>query len=250
MPSNCCSNCCSNGLRASGAGRWLAVLLLTAGLVGADSLHARAADGDKKASRKSGEADLALRPYSDGPLTAEDFRCPPPNPVPQKNGVYLSAMTYTTLHYSTRYRWHEPTPKNFEARLTHFEIVAQVDRRQSWTTRPTDDRLLDHEQGHFDVIEAWARRIQKNINAMISAGTMIGHGDTEAAAISDLNHQVDVRVDDLMAAERKAQDQYDIATRHGTDRLAQAMERRNQVAALKEKSTPPKKPAPAAAAAD
>ena len=76
-------------------------LLAAAGLSG----WAIAADVDKK---KPTDADLALRPWRDGPLSAADFRCPPPNPVPQKNGVALAAMTYTSLHYTIQLsRWRQ-----------------------------------------------------------------------------------------------------------------------------------------------
>jgi len=190
---------------------------------------ARADDGDKK---KSSDSDLAMRPYRSGPLTAADFRCPPPNPVPQKNGVYLSAMTYTSLRYSTRYRWHDLPSGEIEARLIHFEIVAEVDRQHSWTTRPTDERLLDHEQGHFDVTEIWGRKIQKKFNDWIADGAIVGTGADKAAAIADLNQRVDRRVQDLLDQEHKAQDQYDIATRHGTNHKAQADERQKQIDSL------------------
>ena len=101
-------------------------------------------------------------------------------------------MTFTSLHYNTRYRWRELGSEKFEARLTSFDIVAEVDRRQSWTTRPTDERLLDHEQGHFDVSELNARRIQKKFNELISSGGIIGHGSDETAAIADMNQQVEI----------------------------------------------------------
>ncbi len=200
-----------------------------------------AADDAKK---KPTDAELAMRPYRDGPLTAADYRCPPPNPLPQKNGVQLSAMTFTSLHYNTRYRWREVQPEKFEARLTSFDIVAEVDRRQSWTTRPTDERLLDHEQGHFDVSELNARRIQKKFNELIASSAVIGHGSDETNAIADMNQQVETRVHDYLEQERKQQDQYDITTHHGTYHKSQAEERQKQLAALKDKTAPPEKKPP------
>ena len=197
-----------------------------------------AADDDKK---KPTDAELALRPYGNGPLTAADYRCPPPNPVPQKNGVTLAAMTYTSIHYNIRYRWKEAKSKRIEARLTSFDVTAEVDRRQSWNTRPTDDRLLDHEQGHFDLTELWARRIQKKFNDLISTGAIVGHGTDEATAVADLDQQVDTRVQELLDLEHKEQDQYDITTHHGTFHKSQADERQKQLAALHDKSPPPVK---------
>lgn len=181
-------------------------------------------------------ADPSMRPYKDGPLTAADFRSPPPNPLPEKNGVSLSAMTYTSLHYDTRYQWQEIRPGRIQARLTSFEIMAQVDRRQSWTIRPDDDRLLDHEQGHFDVAEIWSRRIQKSFDSLISGQSLVGHGHDSDQAVADLNHQVDSRVQELLDQEQKAQDQYDAQTHHGLSHGAQAKARDAQVAALREKS--------------
>jgi hypothetical protein len=216
--------------------RWRAIL--SAFLFAALSTAAFAADDAKK---KPTDAELAMRPYRDGPLTAADYRCPPPNPLPQKNGVQLSAMTFTSLHYNTRYRWREVQPEKFEARLTSFDIVAEVDRRQSWTTRPTDERLLDHEQGHFDVSELNARRIQKKFNELTSSGGIIGRGSDEASSIADMNQQVESRVHDFLDQERKQQDQYDITTHHGTYHKSQAEERQKQLVALKDKTVPPEK---------
>jgi hypothetical protein len=222
-------------LQSHSARRYLALVGLLFAVV---CRLAFAADDEKK---KPTDADLALRPYRNGPLTAADYRCPPPNPAPQKNGVALAAMTYTSVHYNIRYRWREVKPSKVEARLTMFDIVAEVDRRQSWNTRPTDDRLLDHEQGHFDVTELWARKIQKKFNELISSGAIVGHGDDEASASADLNQQVDSRVQELLDLEHKQQDQYDVATHHGTYHKSQAEERQKQIAALHEKTPPPVK---------
>jgi hypothetical protein len=201
----------------------------------------RALAADDGNSKPAAGADLALRPYRDGPLTAADFRCPPPNPVPRKNGVSLSAMTFTSLNYKVRYRWREVQPKKIEARLTHFEVTAEVDRRQSWTLRPTDDRLLDHEQGHFDITEMCARRLQKKFDELIASDSIVGHGSDDAAAIADMNQQVDSHVQEFLDLEHKRQSQYDITTRHGTNHLAQSDERQKQIAALREKTAPPVK---------
>jgi hypothetical protein len=207
----------------------LFLVFLLAVFVASDTCHIAIGDEGPK---KSNVADMAMRPYRNGPLTAADFRCPPPNPLPQKNGVYLSAMTYTSLHYNTHYRWHDSPSGKFEARLTGFEIVAEVDRRQSWTTRPTDERLLDHEQGHFDVTEMWARRIQNKFNGLVARGVIVGHGDDQTSAIADMDQQVDSNLQTMLDDEHKAQDQYDIATRHGTNYKAQADERQKQAVAL------------------
>ena len=61
---------------------------------------------------------------------------------------------------------------------------------------------------------------------------IVGTGADKAAAIADLNQRVDRRVQDLLDQEHKAQDQYDIATRHGTNHKAQADERQKQIDSL------------------
>jgi len=218
------------------SGRRHAALL---GLIVAALCRIALAAGDD--TKKPTDADLALRPYGNGPLTAADYRCPPPNPVPQKNGVALAAMTFTSTHYNIRYRWKEVKPGKVEARLTSFDVTADVDRRQSWNMRPTDDRLLDHEQGHFDVTELWARRIQKKFNDLMATGAIVGHGTDEATAVADLDQQVDARVHDFLDLEHKEQEQYDITTHHGTYHKSQADERQKQLAALHDKSPPPVK---------
>ncbi len=219
-----------HGMRPRYVSSFLAVIVAGAGLCGIG--HASIVFADETCAKQA-NADSGTRPYADGPLSPADFRCPAPNPLPEKNGVLLSAMTYTSLHYNTRFQWQEIRPGRFQARLTSFEITTQVDRRKSWTTRPNDERLLDHEQGHLDVAELWARRIQDRFDSLISSRIISGSGSSGGQAIEDLNHQVDSRVQGLLAQEKQAQDQYDVQTHHGLSRANQSEARIAQIAALR-----------------
>jgi Bacterial protein of unknown function (DUF922) len=176
----------------------------------------------------------APRKYADGPITPADFRAAVPDPPPVKDGVKLRAMTHTEIRYSTRYRWDEAKAGKVAAWLTRFECSAQLDRDQCWNNAITDLRLLDHEQGHFDITEINARRAQKKFDQLIGDKALVGHGRDEKSAVADLNKQIQDQMAQIFDKERDEQIEYDKATNHGRDFAAQAKQRGLQHDQLKE----------------
>jgi Bacterial protein of unknown function (DUF922) len=166
------------------------------------------------------------RQYSDGPMTPADFRAAVPDPRPVKDGLLLRAMTHSEIRYSTRYRWDEPKPGHVTAWLTRFDCHAELLCDKCWNKEPTDLRLLDHEQGHFDIAELNARRAQKTFDKLIADKALVGHGRDERAAVADLDKKIHDEMKAIFDQENDAQIEYDRTTNHGRDFAAQAKQRK------------------------
>ncbi|HEV2973320.1 MAG TPA: DUF922 domain-containing protein [Pirellulales bacterium] len=187
--------------------------------------------GIVKAADKAGDSS---RKYADGPIVPGDFKAAVPDPTPVKDGVKLRAMTHTDIRYSTRYRWDESNPGMVSAWLTRFDCYAALVCDKCWIKEPMDLRLIDHEQGHFDITEINARRAQKKFDQLIAEKGLVGHGHEEASAVADLNRQVDDQMQQVFDKERDEQIEYDRVTNHGRNHSAQAEQRQIQLDRLRE----------------
>jgi predicted secreted Zn-dependent protease len=176
----------------------------------------------------------APRRYSDGPIVPADFKAAVPDPSPVKDGIKLRAMTHTEIRYTTRYRWDEAKSGVVTAWLTRFDCYAVLLCDKSWIKEPMDLRLIDHEQGHFDITEINARRAQKKFVPLIADKSLIGHGHDEASAVADLHEQVHDQMQHVFDSERDEQIEYDRVTNHGRNHSAQAEQRQIQHDRIKE----------------
>jgi Bacterial protein of unknown function (DUF922) len=193
------------------------------------------------APRKSSPASVP-RTYADGPLSPADFRAAVPEPQTVKDGVKLRAMTETEIRYTTRYRWDEPTPGKVSARLTRFDCFAQLLPDKCWIKEPDDLRLLDHEQGHFDITEINARPAQKSFDKLIADQGLVGYGSDERSAVADLDKKVHDEMQKVFDREREEQIKYDRVTDHGRSFVAQAKQRAAIDKLLKESEQKESKP--------
>jgi Bacterial protein of unknown function (DUF922) len=82
---------------------------------------------------------------ADKKLEIADFKARPDITSPMK------AMTNSGIVYSWQCDRGEFT----------FEVVARFDRLKSWIRSAPGSRLLQHEQGHFDITEIYARKMRK-----------------------------------------------------------------------------------------
>ena len=121
----------------------------------------------------------------------------------------------------------------YVAKLTGIEIIASIERGKSWLFSPHDEKLLDHEQGHFDVTEITVRRALRKFNELIAGEGVTGHGHDRPSAIGDLNRQVKAMMKGFFDQEDQEQVEYDRMTHHGTVPATQAEQRQKQHAALK-----------------
>ena len=108
------------------------------------------------------------RPYSNGPLTEADFR----GKVPTEGELAKSpfqAFLFMDISWSSQYRT-TGRGRVFTAHLTQFQATAASNPTRSWNhwgkTRPD---LLDHEQGHFDITQIHAQRLELRMWKLLAA---------------------------------------------------------------------------------
>ena len=89
-----------------------------------------------------------------------------------------------------------------------YTIKSWFSRSRSWVRNQTD-HILSHEQGHFDIAEAYARKLHKRMSAY---------------RFNKNNYQKELnRIYNEVADEKAAvQQQYDRETRHSIDEVKQA----------------------------
>lgn len=157
-------------------------------------------------ARLSAAAD-ETRLYEDGLLTAQDFQATVPSDAAG------DAFTGTQLGYDFRYRY-EGREGRVRATVTEVSIKAVVRKDQSWNRRPTDPRLLEHEQGHAD--NAWIQCLKARLafdekrrrGWTVSAATL-------AEATDILTRELTEKLTSFEEEGRAADVRYDEETKHG-----------------------------------
>ncbi|MCO6457302.1 MAG: hypothetical protein J5I93_18545 [Pirellulaceae bacterium] len=185
-----------------------------------------------------GQQPEPVRTYAQGPLTADDFRGQPPDQAKLPGGN-LPALAYTAteLRYDCRYRLVR-RDRTWTAWLTQLDAVAVLKRDECWILRKEDRRLMDHEQGHFDLAQIWAERAEAGIKTAIERGELRESRATEQAAIDALQAAIDRKMETyrqgLVAADRD----YDQVTRYGTLAGQQAEQRGRHTELLRASAAP------------
>jgi hypothetical protein len=170
----------------------------------------------------------SMRSYSTGPLTPADYQRSPPD---DRQG--LDALTTTDIRYSYNYQV-RGTQRRSAAYLTDLSVDAVVLPSKSWTTRPSDRRLLDHEQGHFDITHITSLQARLELARMKKKGQRLyATGATSEAAIDGLKQKTEGFMQPYFDALLKQHHEYDRVTNHGLRRAAQAEQRREQLDTIK-----------------
>lgn len=215
---------------------------------------------DCQPAEESKSTDKALRPYSQGPMQAADFRMRPPTPLPSD----LRSRTETDIHWKFEFRQtsvaRAPAARSETARtrtartrtahtvrleLTSICVFSVVLPDECWSIEPGNKRLLDHSQGHLDITEAFARELQVALRKEIREGkALYSQGDNESQARLDLERQIQKRLEagryELLEQHRN----FDRDTDHGRNSEELSKLRKKQRKRLQEFSEPPpEKPA-------
>lgn len=94
--------------------------------------------------------------------------------------------------------------------LINWEVTAYFDRKASWVNRKSaTDRLLAHEQVHFDIAEIFARQLRARLRKT-------------RLTVDNVNKVMEEYLDDALADMSTYNNRYDRETRHGLVREAQA----------------------------
>ncbi|HAI75286.1 MAG TPA: hypothetical protein DCM08_03490 [Microscillaceae bacterium] len=84
-------------------------------------------------------------------LTWDDFA----GPMDQNSD--FAAVTFWLLSY-----WYGGVDQN--GKIENLQVKAQFEQDKSWVRKgKQEDRLLQHEQLHFDIAELWARKLRKSL---------------------------------------------------------------------------------------
>lgn len=150
------------------------------------------------------------------PLQWEDFWGHPP----EERGKKEAANIALVLEYAAAWEvFYDGIMKNWGARLTQFTSRAYMDRSRSWVLpHHRTPALLQHEQGHFDLLEVFRRVLEKELRGLV--GVFV-RGETKEAAeqrLKELLARVYARV---WQAHACWQARYDRDTDHGRDEVRQ-----------------------------
>ncbi len=173
-----------------------------------------------------------LKRYREGRLSIADFSMTPPR---ERNQLDAVVSTQLRIHFryecrigrSTRY------PKAV-ANLSSVDVFAVMHPEQSWIVKPDDTRLLDHEQGHFDVAQIVALSARLHMHQCWKNGDFKAVGATPDEVIEALRKRIAAELQPYYRELESRQKEYDNITWHGRKRTAQRGEREKQQALLRE----------------
>jgi hypothetical protein len=87
-------------------------------------------------------------------------------------------------------------------------VTATFNRKQSWTKSKENFTILAHEQGHFDIVEIFARKLRKDLKALLVPEAVF------AAKIPGMRSRIDLQ-------KEAYQEAYDKETDHNKDQVYQ-----------------------------
>jgi hypothetical protein len=165
-----------------------------------------------------GEVQLEIRenPRPYGPIGRGDFQGDPPAGEEQEEAAEID----TGFGYEP-YRYHgSRTGTTYTATIGTASTYASMNRATSWMTlsptHPDYPRLLNHEQRHFDISQAFAKKLKRVLESLI------GRGNTPPAAAADLDRQIAQAYANLKQEWANEQAKYDQDTDHGRNQAKQA----------------------------
>jgi hypothetical protein len=141
----------------------------------------------------------------DRKLSWDDFKKKPPDPPPTTDGVKIKAEGKSGLVLPD---WECP-------KLPTIKAVFEPD--SSWVDPQSKSvDLLDHEQGHFDLAERAARKLNKEIAKLKL------HSEHTTEVCKKLSEELNALYDKANSDLEKEQKKYEDETKHGSDPKEQA----------------------------
>lgn len=125
------------------------------------------------------------------PLQFSDFQ----GKVPA--GTSFAALTTSTMHMSTQ--------EGENGELT-FQLYCAFDKQKSWMKVKTD-YILNHEQKHFDLSEAFTKKLEAELNSLSETKNVMADANKLFVSENSLCE--------------KMQQQYDNETKHGINEVEQ-----------------------------
>lgn len=156
------------------------------------------------------------RRYDKGPLDEADFQGKPPAEGELAGKPYLAYLTMDIL-WSSQYR-STGRGRTVSAFLTQFEATAVSNPSKSWNHGgKKNPGLLDHEQGHFDITQIHALRLEIKMRKLLAAKKPpTASGESEASAVESLNALLKKEYLTVKTSADEENVEYDNLTVHGT----------------------------------
>ena len=144
-------------------------------------------------------------------VTLSDFKT-----ISDPNAKFIS-YTHTFTFFS--YHFKIQRGDFVFARVDSSYVKSGIDRQNSWKTGSfgTFPQMLQHEQGHLDINELYARKLALRLSQM----SYVGEGKTDAEAIENLKLQMEALYKKCAEERDSADLQYDQETEHGTNMTKQ-----------------------------
>lgn len=165
------------------------------------------------------------RPYALGPLKRSEFV----GKVKEDESAQAETKTRVVVRYTFDT---QPRQGRFTSRLTTAHVEAVFLPTQSWWRGAEDDRLLDHEQGHFDISEIAARTLQLAFNSLLADRSFSATGHSAKQAERVLTAKIRRLMQQTNEHAIRQHKEYDRLTQHGLRWSTQAEWRRVQQATL------------------
>lgn len=176
----------------------------------------------------SEEVASTYRKYQDGPLQIKEFKATP--------AKHAGGDAYTQCSIEFRFNYtYEKRDKLFVTTLTSFDAFSVFLPEKSWWKQQASPAILDHEQGHFDIAEVNALRLQIAFAKSFNNKRKIqGTGTTYDAAVKELRGSLSKVMQLANEQATQAHLDYDASTMHGMRYRRQGEQRRIQKATLQQ----------------
>lgn len=161
-----------------------------------------------------------LRRYEQGPLVKKDYQGSAPDTIKQ-----FAASTEIEVRYEYSYQLYQKD-QQFQIYVTDIEVYSIMLQKKSWNRQLYNVRLLDHEQGHFDIGQIFALKAQIEIaRKMKDKRRFLSTGKTKAGVIAKLEETLSQEFFHIVTEMTEAQIAYDGVTNHGLDQKSQKLAR-------------------------
>lgn len=184
---------------------------------------------EEEAPRGGWEDDAPAKRYREGRLVIADFAMDPP----EERDLDAMLATQLRIHFEYRCEYGPQYGGGARADVTMMDIFAVIRPEESWTTMPENKRLLDHEQGHFDVAQIAAISAKLSMHEKWKAGKLAGSAPEPQRAIEKLRENIQAEMEPYYAKLKAAQQEYDQQTSHGRWHWEQRNERKKHARILK-----------------
>ena len=174
------------------------------------------------------DSDSKSRRYEQGPLVKKDYQGAAPDSIKK-----FAASTEIEVRYEYRYQLHQKNQR-FQIYVSDLDVYSIMLPKKSWNRQLYNVRLLDHEQGHFDIGEIFALKAEIEIaRKMKDKRRFLSTGKSKASVLAKLEETLSQEFSHVVAEMKEEQIAYDNATNHGLDRKAQKLARDSHSEKLK-----------------